>query len=123
MSIAGGGGSDTLVGRTGNDILIGGLGADSINGYEGNDLLFGGDTTNSASSTAGDTNDLALMAMLATWNASWPAGIATAVSAGNDSSPDSLPANTGDDDCYVGANDSFGDFGLPFMGTDRFFST
>lgn len=120
--ITGGAGSDSLVGRTGNDILIGGLGGDSINGDDGIDLLFGGDTTNSASSTAGDANDLALMAMMVSWNASHPIGLALSVSAGNDGSADNLLGFTGDDHFYVNANDSVSDFGLPFMGDDRFFT-
>lgn len=120
--ITGGAGGDTLVGRTGDDILIGGTGGDSINGDDGVDLLFGGDTTNSASSTPGDANDLALMAMLVSWTNSHPAGLASGISAGNDGSPDSLLGYTGDDDFYVNTNDATSDFGLPFMGTDRFFT-
>lgn len=120
--ISGGAGGDTLVGRTGDDILIGGTGGDSINGDDGVDLLFGGNTTNSASSTPGDANDLALMAMLVSWTTSHPAGLASGISAGNDGSPDSLLGYTGDDDFYVNTNDVTSDFGLPFMGTDRFFT-
>lgn len=120
--ISGGDGSDTLVGRTGEDILIGGLGGDSINGDDGRDLLFGGNTTNSASSTIGDANDLALMAMLVSWTMSHPSGLASGVSAGNDGSPDSLLGYTGDDDFYVNTNDATSDFGLPYMGTDRYFT-
>ncbi len=120
--ISGGAGSDTLVGRTGDDVLIGGTGGDSINGDDGVDLLFGGNTTNSASSTPGDANDLALMAMLVIWTNSHPAGLASGISGGNDGSPDSLLGFTGDDDFYVNTNDVTSDFGLPFMGTDRFFT-
>jgi hypothetical protein len=118
--LSGGDGGDVLVGRTGSDVLIGGLGADSINGDEGTDLLFANNTTNSASSTRGDANDLALMAMLATWATSQPAGLANSVSAGNDGSPDSLQGFTSNDDFYVSSNDATGDFGLPGMGTDRY---
>lgn len=119
--LVGGGGGDLISGRSGSDVLIGGLGADTLNGDDGNDLLFGGDTTNSASSLAGDANDLALMAMLASWAASRPAGLATSVSAGNDNAPDSLSGYVGDDDFYVHPGDNLGDFNMPFMGTDRLF--
>ncbi len=119
--IVGGGGSDTLSGRTGSDVLIGGLGADSLHGDDGSDLLFGADTTNSASSTANDANDLALMAMLASWATSRPAGLASSVSAGNDNAPDFLTGYVGDDDFYLNPGDNAGDFNLPFMGTDRLF--
>jgi autotransporter-associated beta strand protein len=119
---SGGAGSDSIVGRTGSDVLIGGVGADLLNGDEGNDLLFGNDTTNSASSTADDANDMALMSLLANWVATRPAGLASSVSAGSDGAADSLQGYTGDDDFYLAPGDSAGDFGLPFMGTDRTFN-
>lgn len=120
--LVGGGGADMLGGRTGSDLLIGGLGSDSINGDDGSDLLFGGDTSNSASSTAGDSNDLALMAMLASWAASHPAGLLSSVIGANDSAADFLNGYLGDDDMYIQTGDNSGDFGMPFMGTDRWFS-
>ena len=119
--ISGSGGSDTIVGREGDDLLIGGLQADSLNGDEGRDLLVGGDLTNAASSTAGDANDVALVALLGTWTASHPAGLLVSVNAGNDGAPDSLQGYTGDDDFYFFAGDVLSDIGLPFMGDDRAF--
>ncbi|WP_254508483.1 lamin tail domain-containing protein [Anatilimnocola floriformis] len=117
--IVGGSGNDTLIGRTGNDILIGGLGADQMNGDEGADLLIGGDTTNSGSSTAGDANDVALLAMLTSWNATRPAGLATPLLAGNDNSIDTLSGYTGDDDFYVNTGDLTPDLNGNGMGIDR----
>lgn len=119
--LSGGAGGDILVGRTGSDVLIGGVGADTLNGDDGSDLLFGNNTTNSASSTVGDTNDLALLAMLNAWGATRPSGLASSVSAGSDGSPDQLQGYTSDDDLYASSNDITSDFGLPGMGTDRFF--
>ncbi|WP_254512716.1 beta strand repeat-containing protein [Anatilimnocola floriformis] len=120
--LVGGGGSDTLVGRSGSDVLIGGLGADTLNGEDGSDILFGGNTTNAASSLAGDANDLALLAILNSWATSRPAGLLSGSSAGNDGSVDSLNGYTGDDDFYMSTGDTLGDFNMPFMGTDRLFS-
>ena len=120
--LVGGGGSDTLVGRTGSDVLIGGLGADTLNGDDGADLLFGGNTTNAASTTVGDANDLALLAILNTWATSRPAGLLSSSTAGNDGAADSLNGYTGDDDFYASAGDRLGDYGLPMMGTDRLFN-
>jgi len=120
--LVGGSGGDTLVGRTGSDVLIGGLGADSLSGDDGSDLLYGGSTNNSASSTAEDANDLALLAMLSSWSTSRPAALASGISTGNDGAIDSFSGYTGDDDLYVGTGDNLGDYGLPFMGTDRIFT-
>ena len=120
--ISGGAGADTLVGRTGEDILIGGTGGDSINGDDGRDILFGGNTTNSASSTPGDANDVALMAMLVSWTTSHPSGLASPLTTGNDAAADSLLGYTGDDDFYANTGDALSDFNLPYMGTDRLFT-
>ena len=120
--LVGGGGSDSLIGRTGSDVLIGGLGADSLNGDDGSDILFGGNTTNAASSTAGDANDLALLAILTSWTASRPSGLLSSSGAGNDGATDLLNGYTGDDDFYMSSGDSLGDYSMPFMGTDRLFS-
>jgi Ca2+-binding RTX toxin-like protein len=59
----GGDGDDTLSGSDGRDVLIGGLGRDHIDGGAGEDLLIGGATTF-------DTNELALLALLAEWRGS-----------------------------------------------------
>ncbi|WP_254508842.1 beta strand repeat-containing protein [Anatilimnocola floriformis] len=120
--ISGGAGADTLVGRTGDDILIGGTGGDTINGDDGRDLLFAGNTTNSASSTAGDANDLALISMLLSWTTSHPSGLASSLTTGNDGAADSLLGYTGDDDFYANTGDALSDFNLPYMGTDRLFT-
>lgn len=119
--LVGGAGADQLVGRTGNDLLIGGTGGDLLNGDEGSDLLVAGELTTTNSSTPADESDLALLALLASWNAAHPAGLVTSTLAGNDNAVDSLQGYTGDDDFYRAANDSASDFSLPFLGNDRQF--
>jgi serralysin len=42
VMLVGGGGDDTLIGSSGNDLLIGGAGNDTFIGSDGNDLMFGG---------------------------------------------------------------------------------
>ncbi len=58
--LVGGEGDDALTGGNARDILIGGSGADQINGGPGDDLLVAG-------LTAFDSNDAALIAVLAEW--------------------------------------------------------
>ncbi|WP_254512040.1 beta strand repeat-containing protein [Anatilimnocola floriformis] len=121
--LSGGSGNDYLIGGDGNDVLIGGAGGggDSLNGNAGNDLLIAGDTTNSQSSLANDSNDTALMALLANWNATHGAGIASGIVTGDDGAVDSLTGDTGDDDFYATLTDSLNDFNGMNMGTDRRF--
>jgi Ca2+-binding RTX toxin-like protein len=52
--------TDTLLGGSGNDILIGGLGADTLRGNGGDDILIGG-------TTSYDSNVAALCAVLREW--------------------------------------------------------
>jgi probable HAF family extracellular repeat protein len=59
--LEGGNGDDTLIGGKGRDLLIGGLGADRIVGGPGDDLIIGG-------TTAFDSNQAALAAVLAEWS-------------------------------------------------------
>jgi hypothetical protein len=120
--IVGGDGGDVLAGRSGDDILIGGAGADTLNGYEGRDLLFGSDLKDSASSAFHDAADLALLALLAAWRASHPAGLVSSLSTGDDGSPDELSGYTEDDDFYVGSGDKTPDLNRAHMGTDRLFT-
>ncbi len=42
LTIAAGGGNDSITGRDADDIIYGGLGADTINGGGGNDTIYGG---------------------------------------------------------------------------------
>jgi VCBS repeat-containing protein len=60
--LVGGAGSDNLQGDFGDDVLIGGAGADSLNGGYGFNLQIAG-------ATAHDSNDAALLSLLATWGA------------------------------------------------------
>jgi Ca2+-binding RTX toxin-like protein len=121
--LSGGSGNDLVLGSDGNDVLIGGAGgaADALDGGAGNDLLIGSDTTNSASSTPGDTNDVALMALLAAWSSTHAAGLANGIVQGDDGVADSLTGYTGDDDFYANLNDSLNDLNAANMGTDRKF--
>src|SRR5207244_10343257 len=59
--LEGGNGDDTLIGGRGRNLLIGGLGADRIIGNAGDDLLISG-------TTAFDSDQLALAAVLAEWS-------------------------------------------------------
>jgi Ca2+-binding RTX toxin-like protein len=58
--LVGGAGDDQLLGGGGQNLLIGGLGADTLNRNGGDDLLIAG-------TTAFDTNEAALAAVLAEW--------------------------------------------------------
>lgn len=73
-----GAGNDIVYGRTGNDILLGGDGDDTLVGGDGRDLIIagsgkdtivgdGGDDLLIAGSTAYDTHDAALLAILQEW--------------------------------------------------------
>ena len=121
--ISGGTGNDFILGSDGHDLIIGGAGGtgDSIDGGGGNDLLIAGDTNNSVSSQASDANDVALMALLAVWNATHVAGLANGIVLGDDGAADTLTGGTGDDDFYALANDVLNDFNAANMGTDRRF--
>jgi hypothetical protein len=63
--LIGGGGADVLTGGSGVSLLIGGKGADKIKGGSGGDLLIGGFTDF-------DSNNAALMAILAEWQSNAP---------------------------------------------------
>jgi Ca2+-binding RTX toxin-like protein len=105
----------------GNDILIGGKGRELVSGGDGHDLLVANDTPNSASSTAGDTNDLALLALLASWNATHAPGLANAIVASDDGAVDVLLGSKGNDDFYASLSDFLVDFNSRRKGTDRRF--
>jgi Ca2+-binding RTX toxin-like protein len=53
--------ANILRGSAGRDLIIGGQGKDELHGGKGDDLLIGG-------TTAYDTNDTALLALLAEWS-------------------------------------------------------
>ncbi|MFO0820652.1 MAG: Ig-like domain-containing protein [Pirellulales bacterium] len=76
----GGDGNDVLRGGWGNDVLVGGAGTDNLQGDFGDDVLIGGTGADSlnggygfnlqiAGATAHDSNDAALLSLLATWGA------------------------------------------------------
>lgn len=116
--LVGNDGNDQLHGRIGRDVVIGGTGNDLLNGHEDIDLVLGRGTTNEASTTAGDANDAALTAALATWVAATPAGLLTPVLAATDGGGDSLFGYTGGDRLYADQLDNLADFNLPGMGPD-----
>lgn len=116
--LVGNDGDDRLLGRTGRDVLIGGFGNDDLNGHEDVDLLLGRGTTNEASTTAGDANDLALTAALATWVNAAPLGLLTPVLAATDGGGDKLYGFTGSDRFYADQLDDLGDFNQQLMGPD-----
>jgi RTX calcium-binding nonapeptide repeat (4 copies) len=58
--LLGQGGIDSLSGGAGRDLLVGGIGGDTLNGESGDDILVAG-------STAHDSNEAALAAILAEW--------------------------------------------------------
>ena len=68
-AIVGGGGNDVLVGGSGNDVLYGGGGRDLLIGGTGTDVLLGaaGDDILIGGTTAFDTNNQALHAVMAEW--------------------------------------------------------
>ncbi|WP_425615497.1 GEVED domain-containing protein [Anatilimnocola sp. NA78] len=119
--ISAGNGNDLLQGGEGNDVLIAGVGADNLFGSSGNDLLVAGSVANQLSSTAGDANDLALLALLGTWGSSGSnrsgLGVVT-----QDTDIDKLAGETGDDDLsFVVGTDIVTNFNAPGMGTDQAF--
>ena len=61
--LLGGGDNDTLNGGRGRDLLIGGVGIDRLFGNQDDDILIGGSTTH-------DSNEAALLAILAEWRSS-----------------------------------------------------
>jgi hypothetical protein len=118
--LLGGAGNDTLLGRAGSDVIIGGAGADQLLGDVDHDLMVGGDTTNSQSLSAGDANDLALQALLASWLASHTANLASSILAADDGQVDRLTGSSGDDDFYLGTGDIATDYLYsPAHGNDR----
>ncbi len=118
--LSGGGNDDSLLGDTGNDVLFGGSGADSLSGGDGNDLLVAGSVANENSSTVGDANDTALIALLSTWGSSSSRTGLAAITQGTDI--DSLSGGTGDDDfSFVTGTDLVSDFNAFGMGTDEQF--
>jgi Ca2+-binding RTX toxin-like protein len=68
-TLAGGGGENILVGGDGNDLLIGGRGRNLMIGGAGKDVLFGGGRGDIliGGTTAYDSNETALRALLAEW--------------------------------------------------------
>ncbi|WP_254512720.1 DNRLRE domain-containing protein [Anatilimnocola floriformis] len=120
--VVGNAGNDLLMGSEGNDLLIGGTGLDDVNGNGGSDVLVGSSTTNETSSLAGDANDLALLALLTTWNTSHTPGLLSSVIAADDGANDLLNGQTGDDDFYASATDLLSDINASAMGTDRLFN-
>lgn len=121
--VSGNSGNDKLMGSSGNDLLIGGNGglADDINGDGGDDLLVGSNTTNDSSSTAGDANDSALLALLANWNSTHAPGLLAGLITVDDGVNDVLSGSTGDDDFYASLTDLCPDRNGSGMGTDRQF--
>jgi uncharacterized protein (TIGR03118 family) len=117
--LRGGGGSSILLGSTGDDflhggkkarnILIGGEGSDHLQGGKRSDILIGGSTTH-------DTNDQALMQILAAWNADTSSSDRIAVLRNGTNGVPKLDSTTVVDD---GAADRL--FGG--QGTDWYFST
>jgi fibronectin-binding autotransporter adhesin len=112
--IAGNAGNDRLYGGAGNDVIIGGDGADYMSGDADNDLLYDGWVSStsvsdlndgSASKVFGDTNDLAMQALMADWadgvlnNSNPPFSV-------HDSSIDTLSGGLGTDTASPGSGDS-----------------
>jgi Ca2+-binding RTX toxin-like protein len=58
--LVGGAGADTIIGGSGRSLLIGGKGSDSVTGGSADDIVIGG-------YTSFDTNNAALMSILAEW--------------------------------------------------------
>jgi Ca2+-binding RTX toxin-like protein len=122
--ISGNGGNDQIIGSSGNDLLIGGMTGtgDNLNGGGGSDLLVAGELMNGFASLVGDANDLALIALLANWNASHSPGLLSSLVAGDDGANDSLLGGEGDDDFYASVTDFVTDLNALNMGVDRRFS-
>jgi Ca2+-binding RTX toxin-like protein len=118
--LLGGDGNDTLTGGNGRDLLIGGAGADTLNGLGGDDILIGG-------STAYDASAAALRAILKEWagsaaytqrvsnigsgafyNGTVRLGAGTVI---NDAAIDTLSGNLGDDWFFSSAGDVVKDKG------------
>jgi hypothetical protein len=62
--LIGGSGLNTIVGGSGSSLLIGGSGHGSITGGSGTDILIAGTTTYNATTTAGETSLMAILAEL-----------------------------------------------------------
>ena len=88
--LSGGGGNDSLLGGAGSDLLLGDAGKDLLLGHAGRDLLIGGlgaDTLRGGADddivvgnrSLHDDYELALLAILAEWNAVGPAAGRAAV--------------------------------------------
>ena len=100
--IAGNGGNDKLYGKDGHDVMIGGLGADMVTGDNGDDLLINGTATYSppagtdASTSAGDANDAAMLALLSDWVTNKPSLLGLLITP-DDGSLDTLGGGLGND--------------------------
>ncbi|WP_425619265.1 PA14 domain-containing protein [Anatilimnocola sp. NA78] len=116
--LSGGAGNDTLVSNGGHDLVIGGAGSDRLNGGSDNDLMIANSLAGETSNTLGDTNDLALMALMANWGptGSNRTGLA-AISA--DGSIDNVYGEAGDDDISAEIFDLLHGFGS--QGADQQF--
>jgi Ca2+-binding RTX toxin-like protein len=124
-NVTGGGLSDIIVGNGlanllqaggGRDLLIGGAGSDRLFGHDADDILIAG-------TTAHDTDDVALLAILAEWNSgddyatrttrlrTGAAGVtlAAGTTVFNDSSLDTLTGNAGEDWIFKAIDDVFAD--------------
>jgi Ca2+-binding RTX toxin-like protein len=107
-ALVGGDGSDTLFGRAGQDVQIGGLGSDRVRGASGDDLLLGG-------ASDYDTDEAALLAILAEWSSGNDLGtkimnISTGATTGGN--PLSLTAGAIDDGAI---DDLTGDSGIDWF--------
>jgi fibronectin-binding autotransporter adhesin len=117
--LAGNTGNDKLYGKSGNDVVIGGDGADLVMGEDGNDLLFNGTITYNSpappvvgtdnSTTANDTNDQAMLALLNAW-AAGSLNLAN-VTRVHDAFVDTLGGGTGTDTAHAKPTDPFKDLG------------
>lgn len=79
--LVGGDGDDRLIGGSRRDLLVGGQGADRIHGRPGDDILIAG-------TTAFDSNDEALLAIMAEWTSDRDYFSRVANLRGDSSSPD-----------------------------------
>jgi Ca2+-binding RTX toxin-like protein len=116
----GGDGNDTLNGGLGNDVLVGGTGQDILRGDQNRDMVIGGTIsytgTSSDSKAYGDTNDVAMLALLNNWRLAVAPSIPFAgLTATPDSEIDSLSGGDSADDFYNEAIDLLIDY-LPTTG-------
>jgi Ca2+-binding RTX toxin-like protein len=97
--VSGGDGFDRLFGGNGNDVLIAGDGPDILSAGGGDDLLFNG------TATADDTDDAAMLALLADWSDN---GVLDSflLSPLDDDDADTLNGDGGNDTAYFGPDDT-----------------